>query len=85
MHSLIIYTDLIEYNIVGYVKTLQGKFTLFDKKLSKSSEFYYLESGLDSFFTDSAEAMNILLQEKHTHKENCIKVKMSRRAQKVEN
>ena len=84
MHSLIIYTDLIEYNIVGYVKTLQGKFTLFDKKLSKSSEFYYPESGLDSSFTDTAEAMKSLLQEKHTHRENCTKVKVSRRAQKVE-
>ena len=30
------------------------------------------------------EAMNILVQERHNHSENCIKVKVSRRTQKVE-
>ena len=56
----------------------------FDKKLSKSSEFYYLEPGLYPPFKDFVEAMNILIQEKHNHSENCIKVKVSRRKQKVE-
>ena len=56
----------------------------FDKKLSKSSEFYYLEPGLYPSFTDTVEAMNILIQEKHNHSENCVTVKVSRRTQKVE-
>ena len=55
-----------------------------DKKLSKSSEFYYLEPGLYPSITDIVEAMNILIQEIHNHSENCIKVKVSRRRQKVE-
>ena len=56
----------------------------FDKKLSKSSEFFYLELGLYSSITDIVEAMNILSKEIHNHSENCIKVKVSRRTQKVE-
>ena len=56
----------------------------FDKKLSESSEFYYLELGLYPSITDIVEAMNILIQERHNHSENCIKVKVSRRTQKVE-
>ena len=55
----------------------------FDKKSSKSSEFYYLEAGLYPSITDIVEAMNILIQERHNHIENCIKVKVSRRTQKV--
>ena len=35
--------------------------------------------------TDIVEAMNILIQERHNHSKNCIKVKVSRRTQKVEN
>ena len=54
------------------------------KKLSKSSEFYYLEHAWYPSTTDFVEAMNILIQEKHNHSENCIKVKVSRRTQKVE-
>ena len=56
----------------------------FDKKLSTSSEFYYLEPGLYSSITDIVEAMNMLIDEKHNHSEYCIKVKVSRRTQKVE-
>ena len=56
----------------------------FDNKLSKSSEFYYLEPGLYPSITDIVEAMNTLIQEKHNHSENCITVKVSRRTQKVE-
>ena len=55
-----------------------------DKKLSKRSEFYYLEPGLYPSITDIVEAMNTLIQERHNHSENCVTVKVSRRTQKVE-
>ena len=67
-----------------YQNVTKGKFMFFDKKLSKSSEFYYLEPGLYPSITDIVEAMNILIQERHNHSENCIKLKVSRRTQKVE-
>ena len=67
-----------------YQNLTEGKFMFFDKKFSKSSEFFYLEPGLYPSITDIVEAMNILIQEKHNHSENCIKVKVSRRTQKVE-
>ena len=53
-------------------------------KISKSSEFYYLEPGLSPSITDIVEPMNILIQERHNHSKNCIKVKVSRRTQRVE-
>ena len=56
----------------------------FDKKLSKSSDFCYLEPGLYLSITDIVEAMNTLIQDRHNHSENCITVKVSRRTQKVE-
>ena len=56
----------------------------FDKKLSNSSEIFYLEPGLDPSITDIVEAINTLFQGKHNHSENCITVKFSRRTQKVE-
>ena len=62
----------------------EAKFMFFDKKLLKSSEFYYREPGLYPSITDIVEAMNILIQERHNHSEDCIKVKVSRRTQKVE-
>ena len=62
----------------------EGKFMFFDKILSKSSEFNYLKPGLCPSITDIVEAMNILIQERHNHSENCIEVKVSRRTQKVE-
>ena len=67
-----------------YQNVTEGKFMFFDKKLSKSSEVYYLEPGLYPSITDIVEAMNILIQERHNHSENCIKVKVSRKTQKVE-
>ena len=67
-----------------YQTVTEGKFMFFDKKLSKSSEFHYLEPGLYPSVTDIIEAMNILIQERHNQSENCIKVKVSRRTQKVE-
>ena len=56
----------------------------FDKKLSKSSEFSYLEPGIYPSITDIFEAMNILIQERHNHSENYTKIKVSRRTQNVE-
>ena len=67
-----------------YQNVTEGKFMFLDKKLSKSSEFYYLEPGLYLSITDFAEAMNILIQERHNHSENCIRVKVSRKTQNVE-
>ena len=68
-----------------YQNVTEGIIMFFDKNLSKSSEFYYLEPGLYPCFTDIVEAMNILIQESHNHSKNCIKVKVSPRTQKVEN
>ena len=56
----------------------------FDKKLSKSLEFHYLEPGLYPSITDIVEGVNILIQEKHNHSEICIKINVSRRTQKNE-
>ena len=56
----------------------------FDKNFPKSSEFYYLETGVYPSITDIVEAMNILIQERHNHSENCIKVRVSRKTQKFE-
>ena len=67
-----------------YQNDTEGKVRFFDRKLSKSSEFYYLEPGLYPSITDIVEAKNILIQESHIHSENCIKVKVSRRTQKPE-
>ena len=67
-----------------YQNVTEGKFMFYDTKLSKSSEFYYLEPGLYPSNTDIVEAMNTLIQERHNHSGNCITVKVSRRMQKVE-
>ena len=50
-----------------YQNVTEGKVTFFEKKLSKSSEFYYLEPGLYPPIKDTVEAMNILIQDRHTH------------------
>ena len=73
----------ISYSSMYQIVT-EGKFMFFDEKLSKSSEFFYLEPGLYPSITDIVEAMNILIHERHNHSENCIKVKMSRKTQNVE-
>ena len=66
-------------------KKLRSKnLCFFVKKLSKSSELYYLELGLHPSITDIVETMNILIQERHNQSENCIKVKVSRGTQNVE-
>ena len=67
-----------------YQKVTERKIMFFDKKLSKSSELYYLEPGFYTSITDIVEAMNTFIQQRHNHRENCITVKVSRRMQKVE-
>ena len=67
-----------------YQKVTEGKLMFFDKKLSESSDFYYVEPGLYPSITDTVEAMNTLIQERHNHSENCVTVKVSRRTQKIE-
>ena len=67
-----------------YQNVTEGKYMFFDKKVSTSSEFYYLEPGPYPSNTDIVEAMDILIQERHNHSKNCIKVKVSRKTQKVE-
>ena len=67
-----------------YQNFTEAKFMIFAKKLSKSSEFYYMQPGLYPSITDIVEAMNTLIQDKHNQSENCITVKVSRRTQKVE-
>ena len=69
---------------INVPKCYGGETYIFDKKLSKSSEFFFLEPGLYPSITDLVEAMNILIQERHNHSKNCIKVKVSRRTQNVE-
>ena len=54
------------------------------RKFSKSSEFYCLEPGLHPSITDSVEAMDTLIQERHNDSGSCITNKLSRRTQKVE-
>ena len=69
---------------INVPKCYARKIYVFDRKLSKSSKFYYLEPGLYPSITDFVEAMSIFIQERHNHSEKCIKVKVSRRTQKVE-
>ena len=56
----------------------------FDRTLSNSSGFYYLETGSYPCITDTVEAINTLIRERHNHSDNCVTVKVSRRTQKVE-
>ena len=55
----------------------------YDEKLSKTTEAYYLESGLYSSITDNVEAMNTLIQERNHQRDTCITIKVSRVTQKV--
>ena len=69
---------------LNVAKSHREKIYVFDKKLSKSTELYYLEPGLYPPITNIVEAMNTLIQERHNHSENCITVEVSRRTQKHE-
>ena len=66
-----------------YQNITEGKFKLFDEKLSNSTSTYNLEPGLYTSITDIVEAMNGLIQEKNNHNGTCITVKVSRRTQKA--
>ena len=69
---------------INVPKCYGGKvFMFFDNKLSKSSEFYYLEPGLYPSITDIVEAMNILIQERHNQSKSCSRVKVSRKTHKI--
>ena len=67
-----------------YQNITEGTFMFFDRELSKSSKFYYLQPGLYLYVTDNVEAMNTFIQERHNHNESCTRVEVSRRTQNVE-
>ena len=66
-----------------YQKIPEGKIKFFDEKFSKSTSTYNLEPGFYTSIKDILEAMNTLIQERNNHNETCIKVKVSRRTQKI--
>ena len=66
-----------------YENVTEGKFILYDEKLSKTTEAYYHEPGLSSSITDILEAMNTLIQERNNHRDTCITIKVGRVTQKV--
>ena len=66
-----------------YQNITERKFKFFDDKLSKSTTTYNLEPVLQTSMTDIVEAMNMPIQERNNHNENCTTVKVSRRTQKV--
>ena len=57
-----------------YRNVTEGELKFFDEKLPKSSEYWYLEPSVYPSFTDTVEAMNTLIQERHNHSESCITV-----------
>ena len=59
-----------------YENIKEGYFKFFDKKLSKSTSTYNLEPGLYTSITDIVEAMKTLIQERNSHNETCITVKV---------
>ena len=66
-----------------YQNVTEGKFMVYDEKLSKTTGAYYLEPGLYSSIADIVEAMNTLIQERNNHRDTCITIKVSRVTQKV--
>ena len=66
-----------------YQNVTEGKLMFYEKKLSKTTEAYYLEPGLYSSITDIVEAVNNLIQERNIHRDTCITTKVSRVTQKV--
>ena len=63
--------------------TTEGNFKFFDEELSKYRTSYNLEPGLYTSITGIVEAINEFIQERNNHNETFIKVKVSRRTQKV--
>ena len=55
----------------------------YDEKLFKTTEAYFLETGLFSSITDIVEAMSTLLQERNSHSDTCITIKVSRVTEKL--
>ena len=55
----------------------------FDEKLSKSTSTYNVTPGPYTSIADIVETMNTRIQEISNHNETCIRVKVSRRTQKV--
>ena len=53
-------------------KVAEGLSRFFVKKLSISSEFYYLELGPYQSITDIVEIKNTLIQGRHNHNEKCL-------------
>ena len=62
-----------------YQNVTEGIFGFYDKKHSKSSEFYYLEPGFYPSDTIIVETMNNFPQQRHSHSQSCITLKLSRR------
>ena len=57
----------------------------FEENISNSLEFYNLEPSFHHANMDIVEAMNMFIQERNNHNQNIIKIKVSRKTQKVEN
>ena len=68
-----IYRNVTEKNLV-----------ILDRKFSKTSESYSLESGLYPSITERVEVMNSIIQERHDESKTCITVEVSRGTQKNE-
>ena len=66
-----------------YQNVTEGKLTFYDEKLSKTTEAYYLQPGLNSSISDILEAMNTRIQERNNHRDTCIRIKVSRVTQKL--
>ena len=67
-----------------YQNVNEENITSFDTKFSNFSEYSHLEPGFCHWFFEIMEAMNTLIQERHTHAEASIAVKMFRGTQKIE-
>ena len=66
-----------------YQNVTDGKFLFYDAIYFKTTTAYYLQPGLYSSVPDIGEAMNLLIQERNNHNENCITVRVSRRTKKM--
>ena len=66
-----------------YQNVTEGKVMLYDEKLSKTTDAYYLEPGMYSSINDIMQAMNTLIQKRNNHRDTCVTIKVSRVTQKV--
>ena len=66
-----------------YQNVTEGIFMFYDEKLSKTTEAYYFEPGLYSSISDIVEAMENVIQERNSHRDTFITIKVSRVTQKV--